>query len=406
MSSLLSRRDALVGLGALAALGGRLHAAAPDAFLPLPAGSFSRSAGSDSFSMKLNQTPFGRLPDGPEATLFTLSNAHGVTAKLTNYGLILTELLVPDREGKPGNIVLGFDNLPRYLKGHPFFGAIAGRVANRIGKGEFTLDGKTYRLATNNGPNHLHGGNVGFDKKLWTVEGYELTPERAAVRFSYTSPDGEEGYPGTLKVIVTYTLNQANELRIHYSATTDRATPVNLTNHSYFNLAGRGTIDDQVLQIFAARYTPTDEGLIPTGNLAPVSGTALDFTQPRRLGDQIGATGLKPPGYDHNFVLDAGGQQIALAARVTDPASGRVLEVLTDRPGVQLYTANHFPADGYECNGGLRFPAHGAFCLETQNFPDAINKPKFPKAVLRPGETYDTTTVFRFGTAPKVAGKP
>lgn len=401
MFSRLSRREALLGLGTLATVGTLWPSAAAEVVRPIPAGSFSRSAGSDKNLMKLDQIPFGTLPDGAQAVLFTASNGHGITARFTNYGLILTELLVPDRDGRPGNIVLGFDNLPRYLKGHPFFGAIAGRVANRIGKGEFTLDGKTYHLAINNGPNHLHGGTVGFDKKLWTVEGYDLTPEAAAVRFSYVSPDGEEGYPGTLKVGVTYTLTQSNEFRIHYSATSDRPTPINLTNHSYFNLAGRGVIDDHVLQVFAARYTPVDEGLIPTGQFAPVAGTPLDFTSPRRLGDRINATGLKEPGYDHNFVLDSDGAQVALAARVTDPASGRVLDVLTNRPGIQLYTANHFPADGYECNGGLRFPPHGAFCLETQNFPDAINKPNFPKAVLRPGEIYDTTTLFRFATVPR-----
>ncbi len=346
--------------------------------------------------MTLDKASFGRLPDGAEADLFTLANGRGVTVKFTNYGLIITELLTPDRDGKPGNIVLGFDTLARYLQGHPFFGAIAGRVANRIGQGTFTLDGKTYQLATNNGPNHLHGGKVGFDKKLWKIEGYELTPDLASVVFSHVSPDGDEGYPGTLKTTVTYTLNKDNELRIQYQATTDQPTPVNLTNHSYFNLAGKEAIDPQVLQLWASRYTITDEGLIPTGEIAPVKGTPLDFTVPRPFGEAINQTGLQPPGYDHNFVLDSGGQRLALAARVTDPASGRVLEVETDQPGVQLYTANHFPTDGYECNGGLRFPAHGAFCLETQNFPDAVNKPQFPQAVLRPGETYDTTTVFRF----------
>jgi len=239
---------------------------------------------------------------------------------------------------------------------------------------------------------------VGFDKKLWKIEGYELTPDRAVVRFSYLSSDGEEGYPGNLKLLVTYTLNRDNELRIDYQATTDQPTPINLTNHSYFNLAGKGVINPQILQLWATRYTVTDESLIPTGVLAPVKGTALDFTTPKPMGGGINQTGLNPPGYDHNFVLDSGGGRKALAARVTDPASGRVLEVETDQPGIQLYTANHFPADGYECNGGLRFPAHGAFCLETQNFPDAVNKPSFPKAVLRPGETYETTTGFRFLT--------
>ena len=384
-------------MGALACLPSLAFAAAPDSFKKVPAtGSFSASSDSSGSPMKIDKISFGKLADGSEAQLFTLTNAHGLTVKFTNYGLIITELLVPDRAGKPGNVVLGFDNLPRYLQGHPFFGAIAGRVANRIGKGEFNLDGHKYHLAVNNGPNHLHGGKVGFDKKLWTVDGYELTGDAAAVRFSYTSADDEEGYPGTLKVTVTYTLNQANELRIHYTATTDKPTPINLTNHSYFNLAGKGTINDQVLQLFAARYTPVDDGLIPTGELASVTGTALDFTTPHPIGERIEVTGLKPSGYDHNFVLDGGGKKLAPAARVTDPASGRILEVLTDQPGIQLYTANHFPADGYEANGGLKFPAHGAFCLETQNFPDAVNKPNFPKAVLRPGEVYDTKTVFRF----------
>ncbi|MCW5557962.1 MAG: galactose mutarotase [Verrucomicrobiae bacterium] len=349
--------------------------------------------------MKLDQKSFGRLPDGSEATLFTVSNARGVTVRFTNYGLIITEFLAPGLDGRTANIVLGFDTLDRYLKGHPFFGAIAGRVANRIAKGQFTLDGKTYQLAVNNGPNHLHGGQVGYDKKLWKIEGYELTPERAGVRFGWVSPDGDEGYPGTLTMTVTYSLDQGNDFRIHYLATTDKATPINLTNHSYFNLAGRGSIDDQVLEIAASRYTEVDDGLIPTGKISPVAGTPLDFTSPKRLGDSIQRTGLQPPGYDHNFVLDDEGKSVALAARVRDPASGRILEVLTDRPGVQLYTANHFPADGYECNGGLKFPPHGAFCLETQNFPDAINKPHFPKAVLRPGETYDTTTIFRTSIA-------
>ncbi|HAB18217.1 MAG TPA: galactose-1-epimerase [Verrucomicrobiales bacterium] len=348
--------------------------------------------------MTLDKTSFGKLPDGSEADLFTLSNGRGVTVKFTNYGLIITELLTPDHQGKPGNIVLGFDNLPRYLEGHPFFGAIAGRVANRIGKGVFIIDGRTYPLALNNGPNHLHGGNVGFDKKLWQIGGYELTPEQASVQFHYLSPDGEEGYPGNLNVTVTYTLTRDSDFRIHYQATSDQATPVNLTNHSYFNLAGHGSIDAQVLQLWAKRYTVTDEGLIPTGEIATVKGTTLDFTSPHSFAPGINQTTLKPPGYDNNFVLDSGGGRLALAARVTDPASGRVLEVLTDQPGIQLYTANHFPADGYECAGGVRFPPHGAFCLETQNFPDAVNQPSFPKSILRPGETYDTTTVFRFRT--------
>jgi aldose 1-epimerase len=395
MQPILSRRDALMGLGVLAT-GWTLRGAAVT-LRPLPDGAFKATAGSSTSPMTLDKSPFGKLPDGREADLFTLSNGRGVTLKFTNYGLIATELWVPDRSGKTGNVVLGFDNLPRYLQGHPFFGAIVGRVANRIAKGTFTLGAKTYQLAINNGPNHLHGGKVGFDKRLWKVEGYALTPDQASVQFSYLSSDGEEGYPGNLKVLVTYTLNRQNEWVIDYRATTDQPTPVNLTNHSYFNLAGQGVIDPQVLQLWASRYTVTDEGLIPTGEIAPVKGTPLDFTQPRPFASGIRQTGLQPPGYDHNFVLDSGGRRKALAARVSDPASGRFLEVETDQPGVQLYTANHFPADGYECNGGVKFPPNGAFCLETQNFPDAVNKPSFPKAVLRPGETYETTTIYRVG---------
>jgi aldose 1-epimerase len=396
MNSNLTRREALLGLGVLA--GGWRLVAAPVKLQSLPAGAFQAKAGPTNTSMTLDKASFGKLPDGTEADLFTLKNGHGVTLKFTNYGLIVTELWAPDRNGKAGNVVLGFDTLARYLQGHPFFGAIAGRVANRIAKGSFTLDGKTYSLAVNNGPNHLHGGVSGFDKKLWTVEGYELTPDRAAVHFRRLSPDGEEGYPGNLDCRVTYALNQKNEFVIEYDATTDRATPINLTNHSYFNLAGKGTIDAQVLQVWGSRYTATDEGLIPTGELKPVAGTSLDFTKPQPIGARIGKTGLDPAGYDHNFVLDSGGKRKALAARVVDPGSGRVLEVETDQPGVQLYTSNHFPKEGITCTGGVTFPSHGAFCLETQNFPDAVNKPSFPKSVWRPGETYKTTTIYRFAT--------
>lgn len=348
--------------------------------------------------MNLERTPFGSLADGTPVSLFVFRNARGTTLKVTNYGLIITELHAVDRHGKPGNVVLGFDNLPRYLAGHPFFGAIAGRVANRIAKGKFTIDGREYSLAVNNGPNHLHGGKVGFDKKVWTVEGQGITPDAATVTFGLVSPDGDEGYPGTLKVSVTYTLTADNEVRIHYHATTDKATPINLTNHSYFNLAGQGVIDGHELQLTADRYTPGDEGLIPTGELAPVRGTAFDFTTPHTLGERIEKTGLTPTGYDHNFVLNSGGKSLALAARVVEPNSGRVMEVLTDRPGIQLYTANFFPAEGVTCTGGVTFPRHGALCLETQNFPDAVNKPSFPKSVWRPGEAYDTTTIFRFST--------
>jgi aldose 1-epimerase len=357
---------------------------------------FRVASGGGDLIMNLDQAPFGVLPDGRTAQLFTVRNRSGTTLKVTNYGLIITELHTPDRAGRLGNVVLGFDNLPRYLQGHPFFGAIAGRVANRIGQGKFTLDGVDFQLAINNGVNHLHGGKVGFDKKLWTVGRQTVTDHEAAVEFLYTSVEGEEGYPGTLQVAVTYSLNQDHEVRIHYRATTDKATPINLTNHSFFNLAGGGSIKEHELQLTADRFTPVAAGLIPTGEFAKVQGTALDFTTPHRLGERIEDTGLTPTGYDHNFVLNSGGRSFALAARVIEPDSGRILEVLTDQPGVQLYTANFFPPAGFDCTGGINFGRHGGFCLETQNFPDAVNQPHFPKSVWRPGEIYDTTTVFRF----------
>lgn len=396
MKTELSRRRALMALGGTAAALAAGCSAGRTTVHTHADGAFQATSGRASRTMQLDKSPFGTLPDGRAVTLFTFRNRQGSVLKVTNYGLIITELQVPDRTGALGNVVLGFDNLPRYLQGHPFFGAIAGRVANRIGKGTFTLDGRTFQLAINNGPNHLHGGKVGFDKQLWTAHQETMNADEASVEFRYTSVDGEEGYPGNLQVAVTYTFNQRNEVRIRYRATTDQATPINLTNHSYFNLAGRGTIHDHELQLWADRNTPVDAGLIPTGELAAVKGTALDFTTPHRLGERIEQTGLTPTGYDHNFALNSGGKSLALAARVVEPASGRILEVLTDQSGIQLYTANFFPPAGFDCTGGVNFGRHGAFCLETQNFPDAVNKPQFPKSIWRPGETYDTTTVFRF----------
>ena len=346
-------------------------------------------------SMKIESKSFGQMPDGADVKIFMLSNRKGMVAKVTEYGAILTEVWVPDRAGQLTNVVLGFDNLGQYLKGHPFFGATTGRVANRIAKGKFTLDGKEYTLAVNNGPNHLHGGLQGFDKKLWKSRALPATDKSVAVEFTYTSPDGEEGYPGTLAVKVTYTLTDDNELRIDYAATTDKATIVNLTNHSYFNLGGSGAILDHVLQINADRYTATDAGLIPTGELAPVKGTGLDFTQPRRIGDRIADYESLAKGYDHNFVLNHGGGKLGLAARVREPKSGRVMEVSTTEPGVQLYTANHL--DGKTTGvGGVNYGPHEAFCLETQHFPDSINKPAFPTVVLRPGQTFQSATIHKF----------
>ena len=339
----------------------------------------------------VTKSSFGKLPDGTPVDLFTLTNAHGLVAKITNYGTIITELHVPDRNGKLGDVVLGFDNLEQYLKGHPHFGCTAGRVANRIAKGRFTLGGKTHTLAINNGPNHLHGGIKGFDKMVWKAE----PQPGAAVKFSYTSPDGEEGYPGTLKTTVLMTLTDADELRIDYTATTDKPTPVNLTNHSYFNLAGGGDIFAHELTLAAERYTPTDDTLIPTGEIAPVKGTPVDFTKPAAIGARFGQLAGEPKGYDHNFVLNGGGKSLALAARVCEAKTGRVLEVHTTEPGVQLYTGNFL--DGtLTGKNGVVYQRHSGFCLETQHLPDSVNHPAFPSVILKPGHTFRTTTVHKF----------
>jgi len=330
--------------------------------------------------------------DGKTVKLFTLKNSKGTIVKVSNYGLIITEIHTADRNGKLGDIVLGFDNLAQYQAGHPFFGAIAGRVANRIAKGKFTLDGKTYTLAINNGPNHLHGGKKGFDKQVWDAE-----PNAAqnAIVFHYVSKDGEEGYPGNLDVTITYTLTDENELRIDYRAKTDKATPINLTNHSYFNLAGSGDTLGTEIYINADRYTMTDDTLIPTGEIAPVKGTALDFTKPKPMAQGLDELKKFPGGYDHNFVLNSGGKKLDLAARAYEPNSGRVLEVFTTEPGIQLY--NGIGLDSSLTGvGGVKYVKYGGFCLETQHFPDAINHPEFPSVVLRPGDTFKSTTIFKF----------
>jgi aldose 1-epimerase len=344
---------------------------------------------------RLEISEFGKLPDGSTAHLYTFKNSKGMVVKATDFGLIITEILVPDKSGKVGDVVLGFDNLDRYLKGHPFFGAVAGRYANRIAKAKFALDGKDYTLAANNGKNHLHGGKVGFDKKLWTAKDVS-TADNAAVEFTYTSKDGEEGYPGNLALTIRYTLDDNNTLTIDYGATTDKKTVINVTNHSYFNLAGSGTVLDHDLEIEADQYTPVDSELIPTGEIAPVKGTPLDFTTPHKIGERIEKTGLG--GYDHNFVLRGGVvAKPRLAARAHDPKSGRVMEVSTTEPGVQLYTA--IGLDGSISGvGGVKYPKSGAFCLETQHFPDSPNKPNFPSVVLEPGKKFQSTTSFKFST--------
>jgi aldose 1-epimerase len=344
---------------------------------------------------RLEKSDFGKLPDGSTAHLFTLRNTKGMTVKVTDYGLIITEVLVPDRNGKIGNVVLGFDNLDQYLKGHPFFGAIAGRYANRIAKGKFSLDGKEYTLATNNGKNHLHGGEAGFDKKLWTATDVSSAND-AALEFKYTSKDMEEGYPGNLALTVRYTLNNDNELTIDYSATTDKKTVINVTNHSYFNLAGSGDIKDHEIQIEADQFTPVDAELITTGELKSVKGTPLDFTSPHKIGERMEQTGLG--GYDHNFVLRGGvTAQPRLAARASEPKTGRVLEVYTTEPGIQLYTGINLNGS-LTGVGGVNYGKSAGFCLETQHFPDSPNKPNFPSAVLEPGTKFHSVTSFKFST--------
>ena len=329
--------------------------------------------------------------------LYTLSNRNGLRAKIMTYGAILTELHVPDRLGNFSDVVLGFDNLAAYLKGHPYFGATTGRYANRIAKGKFTLNGKEYTLAVNNGPNHLHGGVKGLDKRVWKAEPVSV-PHGAAVKFTYFSPNGEEGYPGNLTVAVTYTLTDGNELRLDYEATTDQDTPINLTNHSYYNLAGagHGTILNHELQINADRYTPVDATSIPLGEIRAVRGSVMDFTTSTAIGARIDQVGGTPGGYDHNFVLNkpqAGA--LALAATVYEPGSGRVMKVLTTEPGVQLYTGNYL--DGtLTGKGGLGYPFRSGLCLECQHFPDSVNQPAFPSVILKPGQTYRHTTVHQF----------
>lgn len=340
---------------------------------------------------------FGVTSEGKAVHAFTLKNANGITARLITRGATLVELQTPDRTGKLANIVLGFDDVAGYESDrNQFFGCTTGRVANRIAGGAFTLDGKAYKLAVNNGPNHLHGGTKrSLDKVIWNAEPFTRAKAQG-VRFTYESPDGEEGYPGNLSLTVTYTLGDDDRLRIDYEATTDRATPVNLTNHSYFNLAGAGadSVLDHVLQVNADSYTPVDATLIPTGEIAPVAGTPLDFTKPTRIGARIDKLIDTPTkGYDHNFVIR---KQGGVAARLSEPSSGRVLTVQTSQPGVQVYTGNFLFAQ--KGKDGQTYKQRSAVCLETQHFPDSVNRPSFPSIILRPGDTYRHTAWFAFST--------
>jgi aldose 1-epimerase len=335
---------------------------------------------------------------GTPVEVFTLTNARGVEIRAMTYGAIITSIRIPDRKGVMADVALGFDNLQGYLGEHPYFGAVVGRYGNRIGGARFSLNGQTYQLAANNGPNHLHGGVRGFDKYVWSAE---PIAGMTGIAFTRVSPDGEEGYPGTLKVRVSYVLTDANDLEIEYQATTDKATPVNLTQHTYFNLAGQGagTIVDHELTINADRFTPVGDSLIPTGVLAPVEGTPMDFRRPTKVGARIDASTEQirfGRGYDHNWVLNRKGDGLQLAARVVEPASGRTLEVSTTEPGVQFYTGNFL--DGtLKGKGGVGYPRRGGLCLETQHFPDSPNKPAFPTTIVQPGSTYRSKTVWRFG---------
>jgi len=356
---------------------------------------FTAPLPSQSMPGTISKSPYGKMPDGTPVDEFTLTSANGVVLKVINYGAIITEFHVPDRTGKMGDVVLGFDHLEPYLAKSPYFGAVIGRVGNRIARGKFTLDGRNYTLAVNNGPNALHGGIKGFDKVIWQAEPVAGSGENGVV-FHYTSRNGEEGYPGTVKATVTYTLTDQNELRLDYQATTDHDTPINLTNHSYWNLAGGGTILGHILTLYASNFTPADDALIPTGKIEPVVGTPMDFTRPKAIGRDLGQLTSLPQGYDCNFVLDRGGRTgLVIAARVYDPSTGRVMDVLTDQPGVQFYTGNFL--DGTLMGKyGVVYQQHDALCLETQHFPDSVNHPNFPSTILHPGEVYRTTTIYRF----------
>ncbi len=341
---------------------------------------------------------FGKSPDGQPVQIYTLTNSQGMEARITNFGGIVVSLKTPDRNGNLADIVLGHDSVEKYA-GSPYFGALIGRYGNRIANGQFTLNGETYELPKNNGPNSLHGGVKGFDKVVWTAEPVN-GPDGPGLSLTYVSADGEEGYPGTLTAKVVYTLTNDDALRIEYEATTDKPTVVNLTNHSYFNFKDAGATDilGHVMMINADRYTPVDATLIPTGELAPVEGTPFDFREPTAIGARIEQDNEQLKfglGYDHNFVINRSAEGLGLAARVVEPTTGRRMEVLTTEPGIQFYSGNFL--DGtITGKGGTVYQKRSGFCLETQHFPDSPNQENFPSTVLEPGQTYSTTTVYRF----------
>ena len=344
---------------------------------------------------------FHRTIDGSQVDLYTLKNSNGLEANITNYGGIVVSLTVPDKSGKLGDVVLGYDTLNDYIGNTPYFGALIGRYGNRIAKGRFTIGGVEYQLAQNNDSNALHGGRKGFDKVVWQAEKVDGS-DGPALKLTYTSKDGEEDYPGTLKCTVTYTLTNKNELRIEYAAETDKPTFVNLTHHSYFNLKDGGASDilGHELMIKASKFTPVDKGLIPTGELKAVAGTPFDFNMPTPIGTRIASEDeqlILGKGYDHNWVLDRQGKDLALVASVYEPTSGRFMEVLTTEPGLQFYAGNFLDGTN-KGKGGIVYQHRTGFCLETQHFPDSPNHPDFPTTELKPGEKYTQTTVYRFST--------
>lgn len=342
----------------------------------------------------VTKSAFGKLRSGAAVDLFTLTNKNGLVVKVTNYGATITEIHTPDRDGKMGDIVLGFSSLEDYFGPHPYFGCTIGRYANRIALGRFTLDGKPYKLAKNDGANCLHGGLRGFDKALWKA----TLLKNGGVQFDHVSPDNDEGFPGKLEVSVVMSLSDRNELTLDYTAKTSKPTPVSLTNHTYFNLACGGDIKAHKLILASDFYTPVNADLIPTGEIRSVVKTALDFTKPVPIGARFAKLGGKPLGYDHNFVLRNGGRELAIAARVTDPKTGRVLELCTTEPALQFYTANSLDGS-LTGKGGVSYKQHAGFCLEPQRYPDSPNQPHFPNCILRPGETYRQTTTYRFTVA-------
>ncbi len=344
------------------------------------------------YEMTIEKQLFGTMPGGREIFRYTLRNNHGMEVDIINYGAIITSIRMPGRNNDPGDVVLGFDTLEEYMGSHPYFGAMVGRVCNRIGKSRFELEGKLYHITANEGLNHLHGGNAGFDKRVWSSRSEKSGDDQVSVHLGYESQDGEEGYPGRLFTEVEYSLNDENELGIFCRAKTDKPTHVNLTNHSYFNLNScEGNILAHELFIDAERVTELDRESIPTGRILQVSGTPYDFREPRAIGERISEVS---PGYDINYVVDTNPNELTRVATLYDPSSGRIMEVLTSLPGIQLYTSNH--VSGIKGKGGNIYEKHSAVCLETQYFPDSANQPSFPSTILNPGDEFSAITIYRF----------